>query len=62
VGLTRVVAVPEGAVNPLDDGYTNFPKIQEPLKIPDATSLTRSKFHTEDPQILAPTYKIYLPR
>jgi len=30
VGLTGVVAVPDGEINPLDHGYTNFPKIQEP--------------------------------
>jgi hypothetical protein len=28
------------------------------LKIPVATCLTRSKFHTENPQVLGTTYKI----
>jgi hypothetical protein len=57
-----VVAVPEGVVNTLDTVYTNFPKIQEPHTIPNAISVARSEFHTEDPQILAPTYKTLLSR
>jgi len=61
VGLARVAAVHDGVVNTLDNGCQNFPNIQEPLKILNAISGTGSNFHTEDPQILTPPYKMKLP-
>ena len=61
MGPAHVVAVPDGVVNTLDHGYQNFPNIQEPLKILDAIIVTGSNFHTEDPQILTPPYKMKLP-
>jgi hypothetical protein len=61
VGLTLAVALPEGVDNPSDRDYTNFQRCRNPLNILDAISVTRSIFNSEDPQILAPNYKIYLP-
>ena len=37
-----------------------FQRCRNPLNILDAISVKRSKFNNEDPQILAPNYKIYL--
>ena len=57
-----MVAVPEGVIIPLDNGYIRFPKIKETHKIPDARSLRGSQFYTEDTQLLAPSFKIHLQR
>ena len=56
MGLTGVLAVPDGAINSSNHGYTNFQMYRNPHNVLDATSVTLSKFHTEDPQILVPTY------